>query len=143
MIKINTTRFGDIEIDTDKPVHFPEGLVGFPDDTEFVLLEHKPNSPFMWLQSISSPELAFVITNPFLVNPDYLKDITDEEKKLFTAEGKDNITIFAIVTIPNSGIADSTINLMGPVVINPETKEGRQVILANSGYSHQCPLTWA
>jgi len=143
MIKINTPRFGNIEIDESKSIHFAEGLLGFPDDKKYVVMEHKPDSPFTWLQSLTSPDLAFVMTNPFLVNPDYLKDVSQEEEKLLKNGENDAIMIFAIVTIPNGKAKDSTVNLMGPIVVDPETKEGKQVILANSEYSHRYPLTWA
>ena len=82
MMVIKTTRFGEIEIDESRIIHFAEGLVGFPEDKKYVVMEHKPGSPFMWLQSLSSPNLAFVIMNPFLFYPDYLKDISPEEEKV-------------------------------------------------------------
>ena len=137
---IKTTRFGEIEIDENRVIHFSEGIIGFPEDKEFVVMEHKPDSPFMWLQSLTSPGLAFVIMNPFLVYPDYLKDLSPEEEKELKPGSNDTVMIFAIVTIPTGKAGESTINLMGPVVIDPEAKEGKQVILANSGYNHRHPL---
>ena len=137
---IKTTRFGEMEIDENRIIHFPEGLVGFPGDREYVLMEHKQGSAFMWLQSLTSPELAFVIMNPFQVYPNYLKDISPEEEKALKPGSNETIMIFGIVTIPGGRAAESTVNLMGPVIIDPETKEGKQVILAGSGYNHRHPL---
>jgi flagellar assembly factor FliW len=137
---IKTTRFGEIEINDNRVIKFPEGLAGFPEDKEYVIMEHKPDSPFMWLQSLTSPELAFVIINPFMVYPDYLKDISPEEENALKPGSNENIMILAIVTIPAGKAGESTVNLMGPVVIDPDTKEGKQVILANSDYSHHHPL---
>ena len=139
-MKINTTRFGEIEIDENRIIHFSEGLAGFPVDREYVLMEHKPGSPFMWLQSLTSPELAFVIMNPFQVYPNYLKDISPEEEKELKPGSNETVMIFGIVTIPEGKASESTVNLMGPVIIDSETKEGRQVILASSGYNHRHPL---
>lgn len=137
---IKTTRFGEIEIDESRAIHFSEGLVGFPEDEKYIIMEHKPDSPFMWLQSLASPELAFVIMNPFLVYPDYLKDISPEEEKALKPGSNETVMIFTIVTIPGGRAGESTVNLMGPVVIDQDIKEGKQVILANSGYSHRHPL---
>ena len=137
---IKTTRFGEIEIDESRAVHFSEGIVGFPDDNKYIVLEHKPESPFMWLQSLTSPGLAFVIMNPFLVYPDYLKDISPEEENDLKPGSNKNVMVFTIVTIPNGRAEESTVNLLGPVIIDPEIKEGKQVILANSGYNHRHPL---
>jgi flagellar assembly factor FliW len=137
---IKTTRFGEIEIDESRAINFAEGIVGFPEDKKYVLMEHKPGSPFMWLQSLNSPGLAFVVMNPFQVFPDYLKDISPEEENTLKPGSNETVMIFSIVTIPSGRADESTVNLMGPVVIDPEIKEGKQVILANSGYSHRHPL---
>lgn len=137
---INTTRFGEIDIDETRTIHFSEGIIGFPEDKEYVVMEHKPGSPFMWLQSLTSPELAFVIMNPFQVYPDYMKNLSPEEENALKPGSNESVMIFAIVTIPSGRAVESTVNLMGPVVIDPEAKEGKQVILANSGYNHRHPL---
>ncbi len=137
---IKTTRFGEIEIDEKRVIHFPEGLIGFPEDKKYIVMEHRPDSPFMWLQSLTSPGLAFVIMNPFLVNPAYLKDISPEEENALKPGSNETVMIFAIVTIPSGRVEESTLNLMGPVVIDSEARLGKQVILANSGYNHRHPL---
>ena len=137
---IKTTRFGDINIDDDRIFHFPEGLLGFPDQKDYTLLEHKPGSPFCWLQSTAIPELAFVITDPFLIKHDFIENLTHEEKELFTDKDGEDITVFTLVSIPHGKVEDMTVNLMGPIVINNKSRKGRQVILANSNYNHRHPI---
>lgn len=141
MKKIITTRFGEIEIDESQAIHFPEGLPGFFEYRDYVIMEHKPGSPFIWLQSMTSPDLAFVMTNPFLIKKDYLEDLADEEEAVLITKGEDkDRLIFAIVTIPKGDAKETTVNLLGPIVIDRRTKTARQVILANSGYSHRHPM---
>ena len=140
MKNINTTRFGEIEIDESGMIHFPEGLLGFPDHRDYVILEHKPGSPFLWLQSMTAPDLAFVMANPFLIMSDYLEDLSPEEESLFKQEGDREIIVFALVTIPPGEADKATINLLGPIVIDSASRKARQVILANSRYSHCHPL---
>jgi flagellar assembly factor FliW len=137
---IKTDRFGEIEVDEKLAIHFPDGLLGFPDHKDFVILEHKPNSPFCWLQSTTSPELAFVMTNPLLYKTDYIDGLSPEEKKQLTGDNGNSTVIFSIVTIPPGKAKNSTINLLGPLAINTQSRIGRQVILANSGYNHRHPL---
>ncbi len=137
---IKTTRFGEIEIDESQAIHFSDGLLGFPEQKKYVIIEHKPGSPFIWLQSINKPDLAFVMTNPFLIKKDYLKNLSAEEETLFKGEGDSDIIVFAIVTIPHGKAEKTTVNLLGPVVIETKTRRARQVILANSGYSHCHPM---
>ena len=83
MVNIKTTRFGEVEIDENCAIHFPDGLLGFQEQKDYIILEHKPDSPFCWLQSWTSPDLAFVITNPFLVKNNYLEDLSPDENALF------------------------------------------------------------
>jgi flagellar assembly factor FliW len=140
MRKINTTRFGEIEIEEEKTVHFPDGPLGFPDKKNYFIMEHKPGSPFLWLQSMDSPDLAFVMINPFLVKRDYLKNISKDEEALLKNDRNDEVLIFSLVTIPRGKVEAATVNLMGPVVIESKSRRAKQVILANSGYSHRHPL---
>lgn len=140
MASIQTTRFGKIEIEEDKIIHFPQGLLGFPMQKHYILFEHKPHSPFFWLQSVDRPDLAFVLTNPFLVEKDYLKDVMEAEESLFQAVSGGQVSIFVLVTIPPGKVKDMTVNLIGPLVIEVDNRLGRQIVLPNSGYSHQHPL---
>ena len=140
MEKITTTRFGEIEIDINNAIHFPDGLLGFPEQKDYIILEHKQDSPFVWLQSVTSPDLAFVMTNPFLIKDNYLEDLTKEEEALFKNKENKEVMVFTLVTIPPGKAEKATANLLGPIIIDPESKNARQIILANSGYSHCHPI---
>jgi flagellar assembly factor FliW len=136
MTKINTTRFGEIEVEEKLIIRFPDGLIGFPDLKRFTLLEHKPGSPFMWLQSLDDPDLAFVVMNPLLVKADYLQDAVPQDCETIAGEGGDKDPIvLAIATIPHGEARKMTVNLQGPLVIDIEAQIGRQIILATPGYS--------
>ncbi|MBW1722065.1 MAG: flagellar assembly protein FliW [Deltaproteobacteria bacterium] len=140
MRRIDTTRFGSIEIEEEKIIHFPQGILGFPEQKDYILFPHKPDSPFYWLQSVTNPELAFVLTNPFLFFEDYLSRLTPAEEDLLKAENGGEVNVFVLVTIPQGKAEEMTANLLGPLVIEVETRVGRQVVLPNSGYSHRHPL---
>lgn len=140
MLKVRTTRFGDIEIDETRTVRFPDGLFGFPEHKDFVILDHKADSPFCWLQSMDTPELAFVLTNPFLVKSDYLEDLSPRESDLFRDDNGSHVIVFSLVTIPPGNVRQMTVNLLGPLVIDAKTRVGKQVILSDSGYNYRHPL---
>ena len=139
-MNIKTTRFGDVAIDETRTLHFPEGLLGFPEQKDYVLLEHKSDSPFFWLQSVDRPDLAFILTNPFLLDKDYLKNLSPNEEILFQCREGDSVSVFVLVTIPPGKVEEMTVNLLGPVVVEAEARVGRQVVIPNSGYSHRHPL---
>lgn len=140
MLTINTTRFGELEIEEKRVIHFPEGLIGFPGQKKFVFFEHKPGSPFGWLQSVENGDLAFVTIDPFLIEQDYLGDLTKEERALMQPDPSGKALVFALVTIPPGNPEKMTANLLGPLVIDTESRQGRQVILANSGYNPRHPI---
>jgi flagellar assembly factor FliW len=140
MKKVITTRFGEKEIEEDRIICFREGLLGFPDKKNYIILEDKPGSPFLWLQSVDEPGLAFVMINPFLMKTDYLTDLSRDDETLLKGQNDEEVLIFSIVTIPRGEVEKATMNLMGPLVIGSESRNARQVILANSGYSHRHPI---
>lgn len=136
MNTIKTTRFGEIEVDESKAIRFTDGLPGFHNNRDFIILEHKPGSPFLWMQSMDTPDLAFVMINPFLMKSDYLQGLSPEEEALLKNEDDDKIIVFSLVTIPRGEVQKATVNLLGPIVVGAKSRKAKQVILANAGYSH-------
>ncbi len=140
IVAIQTTRFGEISMERRRIIHFPEGILGFPHEQSFVILEHKPGSPFWWLQSTVTPELAFVMMSPFLVEKDYLDALPASEKRLLEGEEASNYVLFVLVTIPKGQVEKMTVNLLGPILIDSKRRIGRQLVLANSSYSTRHPV---
>jgi flagellar assembly factor FliW len=140
MKTIRTSRFGTIEIEESGVIHFPEGLLGFPRHRDFILLDHGKNSPFCWLQSVDEPELAFVLTDPFPLVSGYLQGLSPEEESLIRFEEGKEVVVLSLVTIPQGQASRATVNLLGPLVIDVDARRGKQVVLANAGYSHRQPL---
>lgn len=133
-MRIETTRFGALEVEEESSIRFPDGLPGFPDAHEFLLLEHSPDSPFHWLQNIEDPSLAFVVMDPLLVEPRYLESIPSQAVGGLGLREARGAAVLSIVTI-DSVNRRVTVNLMAPLVIHPGTREGRQVILMESAYT--------
>ena len=123
---VNTKPFGAIEVDERQQVSFPQGLLGFENLKSFVLLD-AAQPPFYWLQSLNDPEVAFVLIDPVIFKPDYTPDVPAEELEEIGINGGENQLVFAIVTIPEQQ-ERMTANLQGPVIINKQSKIGRQVI---------------
>jgi len=128
-MKVDTKAFGIIEVEEKQKISISEGLYGFEDYIEYVLLDAE-HPPFYWLQSIDEKEIAFVLINPFLFRPDYEVNVANEELEEIGITSPENALIFAIVTIPSDG-SPMTANLQGPVVINRETMTGKQAILSD------------
>jgi flagellar assembly factor FliW len=103
-------------------------------------MEHKPGSPFMWLQSADSPDLAFVVMDPFLVRADYLRDLPSRDRETVLGKSSPPPLVLTIVNIPRGAPRSMTVNLLGPLVIDVEARTGKQVILTGSDYHTRHPV---
>ena len=61
MSEVFATRLGLVEVAAQQRWTCEQPLAGFEDLREFVLLHVAAQGPFLWLQSLELPELAFVI----------------------------------------------------------------------------------
>lgn len=138
--KVQTSRFGEITVDENLIFDFVEPIVGYDEFTKFVLVEHKPNSAFKWLQSTQNAELAFPVTTPSMFGIDYEFEIPDEKAEVLELTSADALIALNIVNIPNNNPQKSTINLLAPVIINAVNKKGMQLILQSSDYQVKYPL---
>lgn len=133
-MKIQTTNFGEIKINKDKIIYFPEGLPGFEDEKEFfIILNEDKDNPFHFLQSLNSPELSFVILNPFEIFEDYDILLPQTAKSKLKIESEEDLAIYTIVVMPVD-ITKTTTNLLGPIIINTKEKLAKQVILEEDKY---------
>ena len=137
-MKIKTTRFGEICIDKEKIIRMPYGMLGFPDKYQWIMFQHKADSPFYWYQSVDDPKLAFVVTSPIYFVSDYDVD-TDHilEEMSWGCPSKAHLELYVVVNIPKGSPEKMTINLIGPILINNEARQAVQMVISNSPYSHQ------
>jgi flagellar assembly factor FliW len=142
VLKIETTRFGALDIDEGKVITMPHGMLGFPESRRYVLFKHKEDSPFFWYQSVDDPALAFVMTSPSLIVADYRPDVREAFKMMDWDDHGDQsgYELYVMVNIPKGAPERMTANLIGPILINPAAREAVQMVITNSPYSHRFPL---
>jgi len=140
MRKVNTVRFGEIEVDEEKILRFKEGIPAFEDEHEFLLIPYDKESPILFMQSLQSPDLAFLVTSPFIFFPDYSFEIDDEITEDLEIKSQDDLQIYSILTVPNGEVKKMTANLMAPVVLNGKNMLAKQVVLDKSPYQTKHPL---
>lgn len=138
-MKVQTKRFGEIEVQEDKVLLFKEGLPGFENQHRFVLLAEKEGAPFYWLQSLDDADLAFVVTDPFLFRQDYDVALPAWEAEKIGVQDPQDAVIYVIVTIPEEP-TQMTANLQAPLVINLKNRQARQVILGEGSYPLRYPI---
>jgi flagellar assembly factor FliW len=125
VIRVHSTRFGDFEVPCDRVLHFPQGLIGFPKARRFVILDHRPGSPFKWMLCLDQPDVAFAVAEPARMVPDYRPPLELAARTLGTSPA--DVALFVIVTIPSDPTA-MTVNLMAPVVVDVRTRTSRQLV---------------
>ena len=135
MRKVNTLRFGDVEVAEDKVVHFADGIPAFENEHEFVIVPYDEESPYVFLQSLTTPDLAFLMTMPFIFFPDYEFEIDDENQNKLELTKQEDMVVYTLLTINGGKVKDMTANLMAPVVVNTANMQARQVVLDRSSYN--------
>ncbi len=128
-MRVETKPYGNVEVDERHKVFFPYGLLGFEQLKQYVLLDAR-QQPFHWLQSSDVVEVAFVLINPRIFQPEYNLEIPAEELEEIGVEKPGDALDFAIVTIPEDP-SKMTANLQGPIIVNRTTRVGRQSISLN------------
>lgn len=134
MLKVNTSRFGEIEANELEIIELPQGLIGFPELKKYILLNHEKDSPFKWLQSIDDGSIAFVLINPLLFKPDYTVEVTEVEVADLDISNEEDAVISVIITMP-SNPQNMTANLKAPLIFNLKNRRGKQIILNHPQYT--------
>lgn len=108
---------------------FPDGLVGFSGPQRFALDPWGgEDSPFSLLRSLDDPALAFVVVPPKLFFSDYEPELPADVLSRLGLDEAAGAVLLAIVTVPDDP-REATANLLGPLVLNPETLVGVQAVL--------------
>lgn len=135
MRKVSTLRFGEIEVDEKKILHFKDGIPAFEDEHEFIVVPYDKESPYGFMQSLNTPDLAFLITSPFVFFPEYEFELDDESEEKLELKHEAEMEIYTLITIPGGKVADMTANLMAPIVVNTTNMQARQIVLDKSPYN--------
>ena len=131
-MNVQTTRFGTVEVDENRIIAFQSGLLGFSPYKRFTLLQPDDDGVFLWLQSVESTELAFVVTDPSLWIRDYEATIRRDQMEELGLARLDDAQIFVII---NRYDRTLTANLQGPLIVNVQNREAMQLVLAEKRWS--------
>lgn len=140
-MQILTKVFGEIMIDDDKIIKFPNGIIGFPDLTDFTLVhdEEKGTESIHWLQSIQEPAFAMPVMDPLIVCPGYNPEVDDELLGILGEIVPEELLVLVTVTVPKD-LKKMSVNLKGPIVINAAEKKALQVIVEGDEYQVKFPI---
>ena len=139
-MKIQTARFGEIDIEEDRVFNFVLPIIGFDTLTKFIILEPNKDSLFRWLQSVEDGSLAFPIISVAALNLEYSIDLSDDVVENLGIENADTILVMNITSIPQENPKGTTINLLAPLIFNIANQRAAQIVLSGSGYDISYPM---
>jgi flagellar assembly factor FliW len=122
----------------DQELCFPDGLFGFHQDRRFCLRRFDPGddspSPFFILESLDR-ELSFPVIHPESIAIDYRLPAGAELLAAVEAKNASDMVVLLIATVRDR-IEEITLNLQGPLVINPATRLGAQWVVEDYPLRH-------
>ena len=138
-----TTRlFGKIDVDEEKIIDFPNGILGFPDLKRFTLMFDKDDGDsrgMNFLVSLDEPAFVMPVVVAILVRPGYSPIFTEDVQAVVGELTEENALCLVTMTIP-SNITAMSVNLNAPIIINSETRKGVQSIVENKDYEIKYPI---
>jgi flagellar assembly factor FliW len=140
-MNLQTSRFGEIEIDEDKIITFPQGIPFFESMHRYIMLQPDLSVPFIFMQSIEEGDLAFIVADPFTYFPDYDFKLPESVQAELNIQEEAEVMVFNLISISETD--EFSMNLLAPVVLNMRLKQGKQVILYQTEYKTKHPLVFA
>ncbi|MFO8086033.1 MAG: flagellar assembly protein FliW [Desulfobacterales bacterium] len=137
-MKTLQTRFGEINYDPARVIHFPEGLIGFERLRDFIVMPNKNDDVLFCFQSVEEPHVAFLLINPSLFFADYQVVVSSEIKNKLGTSANDPYFILTTITFHQDDSV--SLNLLAPIVYTPKTDRAIQIVLENSSFSTKTPL---
>lgn len=131
-MKVETYLFGAVEVDPEKVIEFPNGLVGFEQNKRFMMVhEESAGQPSSYtLQSLDDPNLAFQIVDPVTLGFNYELNLSDAETAILKAPVPEDVLVMQVLfKQEEGGKAQITPSLRAPLLINTRARIGLQKVM--------------
>jgi flagellar assembly factor FliW len=122
----------ETEITVSEAVTFPDGIPGFESCRSWVVMAAEDATPLRRLHALDGADAAFLAIDPRAVLDNYRCDLSATDRRRLGASDTDPLLWLAIVMMESTGAL--TVNLRAPIVINPKTMTGQQVLPHNCLY---------
>lgn len=139
-MKIEGTRFGEIDYEDKDLILLPDGMLGMADKQSFLLMDFSEGTPFKWLQSADDCNLGFLAVDPSAFKCEYKPVLRREQLESLDLGNQEDLVLFVLCTWRGSP-AESTVNLAGPIVVNSRNRRGCQVVLDGDEYGIREPMS--
>ncbi|MCL2151616.1 MAG: flagellar assembly protein FliW [Oscillospiraceae bacterium] len=138
-MRIDTIRFGMVDIDENKQIVFDCGMPGLEERHKYALLQFEASYPIIWLQSVDDGSVCLPVLDTFAVLAGYVFDIDDLDVTELGLERPDELHVVSVLVIPDD-IQRMTVNLAAPIIINTTTGKAKQIVLSGGEYNVRTPV---
>ncbi|MFC0299977.1 flagellar assembly protein FliW [Virgibacillus soli] len=139
-MQIKTKYLGEVIIKEEDIISFPTGIPGFVEETKFTILDFPGNETFQFLQSVHTPGLVFVITDPYQFMKAYTFKLDQTFLEQLHIRHEGDVVVRSIVTL-REPFSESTLNLKGPLIINAQKNIGKQYIINEDDFPVKAPIS--
>ncbi len=141
-MKIQTRTLGAVDATPESFVTLPEGILGYEDHREFALVAPADYAPFRWLLSFTDPDVSFPLLEARLVAADYHPTLAQSDARALGASSSEGLEIYVLAALdPDHGRL--TVNLRAPILVHPESRIARQVVLSDGRWTVDHPVAGA
>lgn len=134
---LRTSRFGDIDPAPVDRFRLLRPLAGFEKTHSLAIVRVPSQAPFVWLQSLEEPSLAFAALEPRRAVQGYGVRLAPWDHVLFGAPGRALCLALACFQ------PKPTLNLAAPLLLDPKRGVALQVLNAAGPYALDEPLPLA
>ncbi len=127
-----SNNLGTLEYSEADVIRFEKGILAFEEKKEYLIIQNG-ETEFYYLQSLEDADTTFILVDLKEVMPNYNPEVELEQLKEL-GEIKNNLSVYNICTVKGE-LEEMTVNLLGPIVVNQDTKKGKQVVVTKDEYT--------
>ncbi|MES2521539.1 MAG: flagellar assembly protein FliW [Gemmatimonadota bacterium] len=136
---ISSNVLGDVIMPLHARMRLTTPLFGLPDHPEYALLP-AARAGLWWLQAMNDPGIAFILADPFVLDPDYVIDLGDVERDSLGITEEADAFALVMLTLPATDSDAVTANFRAPLVFNLREQRGLQIVARNDTYTLRTPV---
>lgn len=138
-MKVQSIRFGTVEVADDRRVRFVRPIVGFDGLDDYGIIEDPETTPVLWLQSLEAPEVLFPLVDLSLIADGYAVELDDEAVAELGVQRSEDARLLGILTLSDNPSAIS-VNLRAPIVLNTRGATALQLVLQDRDLAVRHPV---
>ena len=138
-IKINSSRYGEVDVAEDKVIEFPHGLAGFENLRRFAFLHPESEQPkYFILQSVEDPDVAFNVADPAVFGFSYEISLDESlSQSLSQPDSPEAVAddVVLVILYKENDNAPLRAVLKAPLILNLKTRRGVQHVFTRLDYT--------